>query len=113
MAVHLTYIKNIEHVHVIPSIRQYLENFIQLPIQVILIELPVSTTGLPQWHRSCRFYPWVGKISWSRKWQPVPSILAWEILWTEELGGLQSRGSQEEGVELDTSQQLNNNVFNQ
>ena len=25
------------------------------------------------------FNPWVAKISWRRKWQPIPSILAWKI----------------------------------
>ena len=34
--------------------------------------------------------PWVGKIPWRRKL--CFSILAWEILWTEEPGGLQSMG---------------------
>ena len=42
---------------------------------------------------------WEGKIPWRRKWQPHPNILAWEIPWTEEPGGLQSMGSQE----LDTT----------
>ena len=40
------------------------------------------------------FNLWVRKISWRRKWQP--SILAWEIPWTEETGGLQSMGLQKE-----------------
>ena len=40
-----------------------------------------------RWKR-CGFNPWVRKIPWSRKWQPSP------ISWTEEPGGLQSRGSQ-------------------
>ena len=40
------------------------------------------------------FNPWDGKISWRRKWQLPPVILAWEIPWTEEPGGLQSMGSQ-------------------
>ena len=40
--------------------------------------------GLPRWHsgkesiRQCRrlwFNPWVGKILWSRKWQPTPVFL--------------------------------------
>ena len=36
----------------------------------------------------CGFNPWVGKTPWRTK---VPSsILAWEIPWTEEPGGLQS-----------------------
>ena len=33
------------------------------------------------------------------------SILAWEILWTEEPGGLQSIGSQKVGHDLVTKQQ--------
>lgn len=41
-----------------PSIFQ---NFAQLPIQVILTELPVSTTGRPWWLKSCRFYPGWGE----------------------------------------------------
>ena len=24
----------------------------------------------------CRFNPWVGKIPWSRKWQPTPVFLS-------------------------------------
>ena len=36
------------------------------------------------------------------------SILAWEIPWTEEPGGVQSTGLQE----LDTAWQLNNNNYN-
>ena len=39
------------------------------------------------------FNPWVGKIPWRREWLPHSSILAWEIPWTEEPGGLQSMGS--------------------
>ena len=54
--------------------------------------------GLPRWLSNkesacwCRkhgFDPWVGKIPWRRKWQTHSSILAWEIPWTEEPGGLQ------------------------
>ena len=35
------------------------------------------------------------------------SILAWKIPWTEELGGLQSMGSQRVGHELTTNNNLN------
>ena len=35
-----------------------------------------------------------GSIPWRRQWQPHFSMLAWEIPWTEEPGGLQSMGSQ-------------------
>ena len=40
--------------------------------------------------RKLEFHPWVGKIPWRRKWLPTP---AWRLPWTEEPGGLQSRGS--------------------
>ena len=42
------------------------------------------TKGLPRWHSgkesTCQyrrhgFTPWVGKIPWSRKWQPIPVFL--------------------------------------
>ena len=39
------------------------------------------------------FNPWVGKIFWSRKWQPTLVCLPGKIPWTEEPGGLQSMGS--------------------
>ena len=26
-------------------------------------------------HKRCRFDPWVGKIPWRRKWQPIPVFL--------------------------------------
>ena len=42
--------------------------------------------------RRLRFHPWFRKIPWGRKWQHS-SILAWEMPWTEEPGGLQSMGS--------------------
>ena len=46
--------------------------------------LPPSPIRLPRWLsskestrqcRRCRFDPWVGKISWRRKWQPTPVFL--------------------------------------
>ena len=50
-----------------------------------------------------RFDPCVRKIPWRKKWQPIPVILAWEIPWTEEPGGLQSLGSQKSWVQLSNS----------
>ena len=50
------------------------------------------------------FDPWVGKIP-GGGCGTHSSILAWEIPWTEEPGGLQSVGHKE----LNTAQQLNNN----
>ena len=57
--------------------------------------------------------PPVRKIPWRREWQPTPvffsffhsNILAWEIPWTEEPGGLQSIESQRVGPILATEQQ--------
>ena len=37
---------------------------------------------------------WVGKIPWENEIATHSSILAWEIPWTEEPGGLQSMGLQ-------------------
>ena len=53
--------------------------------------------------RRCRSNPWVGKIPWRRKWQPW--TLVWEIPWTEEPGGLQSKGSQTVRHDVVTKQQ--------
>ena len=55
-----------------------------------------STIGaslVPQYRRR-GFDPWVGKIPWRRKWQPIPVFLPEKSLWTEEPGKLQSMGSQ-------------------
>ena len=45
----------------------------------------------------CRFDPWVEKISLEKETATHSSVLAWEIPWTEELGGLQSMGLQRVG----------------
>ena len=68
--------------------------------------------GLARWHHSreptyrCKINRrwldlWIGKILWSRKWQPTPVFLPGESPWTEEPGGLQSMGSQREHNEGD------------
>ena len=49
-----------------------------------------------------RFDPWVGTIPWRRKWQSTPVFLAWKSPWTEELGRLQSTGSQRVEQEWET-----------
>ena len=65
--------------------------------------------GLPRWQsgkgsacqcrrrKSCRFNSWVGKISWSRKWQPAPVFLPGKFLWMEEPGRLWPMGLQRVG----------------
>ena len=41
-----------------------------------------------------RFDPWIRKIPLEKKMATHSNILAWEIPWTEEPGGLQSVGLQ-------------------
>ena len=64
--------------------------------------------GLPRWFSgkepACqcrsRFEPWVGNIpeySLEKEMATQSSVLACEIPWTEELGGLQSVGLQKVG----------------
>ena len=55
---------------------------------------------------------WVGSLGWEDPLEKGTAtrsnILAWEIPWTEEPGGLQSMGSQRVGHDLVTEQQQNN-----
>ena len=45
-----------------------------------------------------RFDPWVGKIPWSRKWQPAPAFLPGKFHEQRSLAGyIQSMGSQRVG----------------
>ena len=41
------------------------------------------------------FDPWLGKISWRRKWLPTPIFLPVESPWIKEPGRLQFRGHKE------------------
>ena len=60
------------------------------------------------WRRRCRLDPRSGR-SLKEELATHPSILAWEIPWAEEPGGLQSMGSQRVGYNLTTGQHLWNN----
>ena len=42
----------------------------------------------------CSFDPSFRKISWKREWLPTPVFMPGEFPWIEEVGGLQSTGSQ-------------------
>ena len=35
--------------------------------------------------KKCGFHPWVGKIPWSRKWQPTPVFLPGKFLGQKSL----------------------------
>ena len=49
--------------------------------------------------------PGLGTSPWRRKWHPHAIILAWEIPWREDSGGLQSMRSQRVRHHLATKQQ--------
>ena len=78
------------------------------------IMLDTLLTQLPwwfRWYRICLqcgrpgFDPWVGKIPLEKEMATCSSILAWEIPWTEQPGGLQSMGLQRVGHNWATNTQ--------
>ena len=66
-----------------------------------------ETLRLPRWHKGkestcqcrkckiCRFGPWVGKIPWSRKWQPSPVFLPGKFCGQRSLVGYSPWGHKE------------------
>ena len=78
-------------------------------------------SGLPRWlsgkesnyqyrrHRRHGFNPWVRKIPLEKEMATYSSILAWNIPWTEEPGGLQSMGSQKGRTRLSNWRRTNVN----
>ena len=62
----------------------------------------VKTSSAKQKMR-VQFLGW--EVPLEKKMATHASSLAWEILWTEEPGGLQSTGSQRVGHDLATKQQ--------
>ena len=74
----------------------------------------VSDLGLPRWHsdkeppcqcrrhKRCGFSPWVGKIPWSRAWQPTPVFLPGEFHGQRSLAGYSPWSCKE----LDLTEQL-------
>ena len=45
--------------------------------------------------KRCRFDPWVGKIPWSRKWQPIPVFLPGKFHRQRSLAGYSPWGQRE------------------
>ena len=60
------------------------------PLQYSWASLVAQTVKNPPAKGRPGFDPWIGKIPWSRAWQPTPVFLLGESSWTEEPGGLQS-----------------------
>ena len=78
------------------------------------LNLPQAIFGFPRWlsgkesacrYRRCGFDPWVGKILWRRKWQPIPVFLPGKSHGPRSLEGYSSWGRRES----DMTEQLNNN----
>ena len=71
-----------------------------------MLKLTLQTSTLPQVPQTEKNPPAMGETwirslcqdSLEKKMATHPSILAWRIPWTEELGGLQSLGLQESDV---------------
>ena len=72
---------------------------------------PFLSIWLPRWlsgkesscQRSiCKFDPWVGKIPWSRKWQPIPVFLSGKSHGQRSMTGYSPWGYKE----LDTTERL-------
>ena len=58
-------------------------------------------------HRRLGFNPWIKKIPWRRKWQPIPLCLPGKSPWTERiLAGCSPRG----GKELDITEWLSTHM---
>ena len=97
-----------------------------LQLSFIVVSLPsfgirvIMVSGLPRWlsgkefayqcnrHRRCRFSPWVGKIAWSRKWQPTPVFLPGKLHGQRSLAGCSSWGCKD----LDTTERLSTHARN-
>ena len=59
----------------------------------LMVKNPTASPG----DKIFGFDPWIGKIPWKTAWKPTSVNLAWRIPWTEEAGGLQSKGLQKVG----------------
>ena len=53
------------------------------------------------------FYPWVGKISWRRKWQPTPVFFPGKSHGQRRLAGHSPEGCKRAGHDLTIKQQQN------
>ena len=75
---------------ILPKIRSTVKYFIILYMDKLMEGLPTWLSGKEPACQCRRFEldPWVRKILCRSKWQPTPVLYDWEILWTEEPGGI-------------------------
>ena len=73
------------------------ESVVELRLSECLPGFPwwLSDKEFACWCRRCRFYPWVGKIPWRRKWQPTPVFLPGKRYGQKSLVGCSSWGYKE------------------
>ena len=87
----------------------YFPVFYHLLLFCVLVGLPTwccVKESACQWRRRRRlsFDPWVGRVPWSRKWQPIPVFLPRKFHGQRSLASYSPCGHKE----LDTSEQLSN-----
>ena len=70
--------------------------------------LPRGCTGKESacWCRRCGFDPWVGKIPWRRKWQPIPAFLPGKSHRLRSLAGYSPGGCKD----LDRTERLSTHI---
>ena len=81
---------------------------------ILKLKLSNAKNGLPWWlsgkesacqYRRCKFDPWVGKISWRRKWQATPVFLPRKSPGQKSLVGYSPWGCKRVRHDLATKQQ--------
>ena len=72
-------------------------------------QVPPVLKILPAIHKRHRFDPWVGKISWRRKWQPTPVFLPGESCGQRSLVGYSSWGHRDLNLTEQLSSSSNSN----
>ena len=96
-------------------------NLVPFTSRVIFAASP-TCLGLPRWHSGkestcqCRrrkkymFDPWVGTISWSRKWQPTPVLLPGKSHGQRSLAGCNPWDHKELDMSVHTDQTLGKKI---
>ena len=62
--------------------------FSSICLRASLVSQMVKNPPAMQSHKRQRFYPWIGKIPWRRKWLPTLVFLPRESPWIEKPGRL-------------------------
>ena len=81
-----------KHTHL--SLHNHMEASWDAVIPAVLLLARASPVAQKVKNPPAMWEAWVGTIPWRRAWQPTPVFFPGESPWTEEPGGLQSKGSQ-------------------